>query len=211
MCPPSDIRSPVTRAAAKVAQVSTEDASRLGPAHSKLEPHLLARTFTTRWVRVGDVEYDVTNFKHPGGSVIFYMLANTGADATEAFTEFHMRSKKAWKMLKALPQRPAATPRTADPDFAMLADFAKWRGELEREGFFKPSRLHLAYRLLELALAFALGTYLMSAGHPVLASAVYGCFFGARCGWVQHEGDTTPSPGTCGGTSASRRRRAGSG
>lgn len=188
MCPPSDIRSPVTRAAAKVAQVSTEDASRLGPAHSKLEPHLLARTFTTRWVRVGDVEYDVTNFKHPGGSVIFYMLANTGADATEAFTEFHMRSKKAWKMLKALPQRPAATPRTADPDFAMLADFAKWRGELEREGFFKPSRLHLAYRLLELALTFALGTYLMSAGHPVLASAVYGCFFGARCGWVQHEG-----------------------
>ena len=79
MCPPSDIRSPVTRAAAKVAQASTEDASKLGPAHAKLEPHQLARTFTTRWVRVGDVEYDVTNFKHPGGSVIFYMLANTGA------------------------------------------------------------------------------------------------------------------------------------
>jgi hypothetical protein len=172
-------------------------------------------------VRVGDVEYDVTNFKHPGGSVIFYMLANTGADATEAFTEFHMRSKKAWKMLKALPQRPAATPRTADPDFAMLADFAKWRGELEREGFFKPSRLHLAYRLLELALTFALGTYLMSAGHPVLASAVYGCFFGARCGWVQHEGghnslagnvwwDKRIQAATCGTrctTSTTRRRR----
>jgi fatty acid desaturase 2 (delta-6 desaturase) len=56
---------------------------------------------STGTLRFGDVEYDVTHFKHPGGSVIFYMLANTGADATEAFNEFHMRSPKAWKMLKA--------------------------------------------------------------------------------------------------------------
>ena len=193
MCPPktdgrSSPRSPLTRSKSSAEALDAKDASTAPVDLKTLEPHELAATFETRWVRVEDVEYDVTNFKHPGGSVIFYMLANTGADATEAFKEFHMRSKKAWKMLKALPQRPAATPRTADPDAAMLADFAKWRGELEREGFFKPSRLHLAYRLLELALTFALGTYLMSAGHPMFASAVYGCFFGARCGWVQHEG-----------------------
>ena len=155
---------------------------------AKLEPHKLAQTFEQRWVRIDDVEYDVTNFKHPGGSVIFYMLSNTGADATEAFKEFHMRSPKAWKMLKALPQRPAETPRSADPDAPMLQDFARWRAELEREGFFEPSRLHLAYRCLELCATFALGTFLMYIGRPLLASVVYGAFFGARCGWVQHEG-----------------------
>ena len=155
---------------------------------AKLEPHKLAQTFEQRWVRIEDVEYDVTNFKHPGGSVIFYMLSNTGADATEAFKEFHMRSPKAWKMLKALPQRPAETPRSADPDAPMLQDFARWRAELEKEGFFEPSRLHLAYRCLELCATFALGTFLMYIGRPLLASVVYGAFFGARCGWVQHEG-----------------------
>ena len=116
------------------------------------------------------------------------MLSNTGADATEAFKEFHMRSPKAWKMLKALPQRPAETPRSADPDAPMLQDFARWRAELEKEGFFEPSRLHLAYRCLELCATFALGTFLMYIGRPLLASIVYGAFFGARCGWVQHEG-----------------------
>jgi len=185
MCPPSDslARSPLTRGAAKSAKTQAE-AARL----AKLEPHKLAQTFETRWVRVGETEYDVTNFKHPGGSVIFYMLSNTGADATEAFKEFHMRSPKAWKMLKALPQRPAATPRSADPDAPMLEDFARWRAQLEKEGFFRPSPAHVAYRLTELAATFALGTFLMTAGYPILASIVYGAFFGARCGWVQHEG-----------------------
>ena len=86
MCPPSDVtRSPLTRAAAKVAKQASGSVVSDGPiTTSTLEPHLLARTCKTRWVRVGDFEYDVTHFKHPGGSVIFYMLANTGADATEA-------------------------------------------------------------------------------------------------------------------------------
>jgi len=93
MCPPSDSfktapRSPLTRAGAKAASAA--------PATATLEPHELAKTFDTRWVRVGETEYDVTNFRHPGGSVIFYMLSNTGADATEALLEFHMRSPKAW-------------------------------------------------------------------------------------------------------------------
>lgn len=163
---------------------------------ARLEPHKLAQTFETRWVRVGDVEYDVTNFKHPGGSVIFYMLSNTGADATEAFNEFHMRSPKAWKTLKALPSRPAETPRSQDPDAPMLEDFAKWRAQLEKEGFFKPSLGHVAYRLAELAAMFALGCYVMSLRHPVVASIVFGAFFGARCGWVQHEGGHNSLTGT---------------
>ena len=38
--------------------------------------------------------YDITNMKHPGGSVIkFY--STTGIDASQAFNSFHLRSKKA--------------------------------------------------------------------------------------------------------------------
>jgi hypothetical protein len=48
------------------------------------------------------------------------------------------------------------------PDGPLLEDFAKWRAGLEKEGFFKPSPAHLAYRVAELAAMFALGTWLMS-------------------------------------------------
>ena len=58
----------------------------------KMEPAQVAKTFERQWVKIGDVEYDVTDMKHPGGSVIYYMLSNVGADATEAFREFHYRS-----------------------------------------------------------------------------------------------------------------------
>jgi cytochrome b involved in lipid metabolism len=51
--------------------------------------------------------YDVTNLKHPGGSVIkFY--AGKGIDASQAFTNFHIRSKKAKKILEHLPSRAAS-------------------------------------------------------------------------------------------------------
>ena len=50
--------------------------------------------------------YDVTNMKHPGGSVInFY--AGKGIDATQAYNNFHVRSKKAKKYMDALPSREA--------------------------------------------------------------------------------------------------------
>ena len=50
--------------------------------------------------------YDVSKMKHPGGSVIkFY--AGKGIDATQAFDNFHLRSKKAKKILEHLPSRAA--------------------------------------------------------------------------------------------------------
>ena len=48
--------------------------------------------------------YDVTNRRHPGGSVInFY--SGKEIDASEAFMNFHIRSKKAKKYLASLPSR----------------------------------------------------------------------------------------------------------
>ena len=81
----------------------------------------------------------------------------------------------------------------------MLEDSARWRAQLEKEGF-PPQPRHVAYRLTELAATFALGTFLMTAGYPILASIVYGAFFGARCGWSSTRAGTTPPPGTSGST-----------
>ena len=49
--------------------------------------------------------YDVSSFikRHPGGSVIKFQL---GSDASDAYNNFHLRSKKADKMLASLPNRP---------------------------------------------------------------------------------------------------------
>ena len=69
MCPPADsVRSPMTRG-----NKAKLDNSKL----AKLEPHKLAQTFEQRWVRIEDVEYDVTNFKHPGGLSLIHISEPT--------------------------------------------------------------------------------------------------------------------------------------
>jgi len=142
-----------------------------------------------KWVRIEDVEYNVSGFKHPGGSVINYMITANGADATDAFREFHYRSKKAKKYLKSLDSRPATTPvyKPKSTDAQIDADFKIWRKQLEDEGFFDPSPAHAVYRLVELAAIFALSMFLLYKGFIVLGVVTLALFSG-RCGWVQHEG-----------------------
>ena len=84
---------------------------------------------------IGDFEYDITNFKHPGGSVINYLTQ--GQDATKAFEEFHYRSKKANQVLKSLPNKKWEKNAADDSDKEMLADFAKFRKSLEDRGYFR--------------------------------------------------------------------------
>lgn len=95
-------------------------------------------------VRINGMEYDITQFKdkHPGGSVIQYALATTGADATHAFNAFHMRSKKASKVLQSLPRRvpelpiqKGQLPEEQTPEGAMLRDFVELENGLKRDGF----------------------------------------------------------------------------
>jgi len=156
---------------------------------------------SAKWEQVcliDGVEYDVTDFvrKHPGGSVIRYSLANTGADATPLFNAFHLRSKKARMVLKSLPQR---TPQLSiqpgqlldeTSEGKMLKNFEVFENELREEGFFEPSIVHNVYRISELVTMFAFGLYCYSFQTPVMIAlgiVVHGVF-GARCGWVQHEG-----------------------
>ena len=71
----------------------------------KMEPAQVAKTFERRWVKIGDLEYDVTDMKHPGGvgDLLRVVQRQRGRDGgvSESFTID--REKR--KMLKCLPQR----------------------------------------------------------------------------------------------------------
>lgn len=135
--------------------------------------------------------YDLTNFKHPGGGIIKF-LQGQSADAKEAFTEFHMHSKKARKMLASLPHRPMPVDKSADPkETARLAklsqDFSALRKKFEREGMFKPSYPHIAYRISELVVMFTVGIYLALYTQFWLVGLVITGLAQGRCGWAMHE------------------------
>jgi len=125
--------------------------------------------------------YDVSSFmkRHPGGSVIKFQL---GTDASDAYNAFHLRSKKAPKMLASLPSR-------APGDFKedeLSRDFEKLRQELMAEGYFDPSPAHTAYRIAEVLALYVAGVALIYSGYWWLGGAVAGIAQG-RCGWLQHE------------------------
>jgi fatty acid desaturase 2 (delta-6 desaturase) len=131
---------------------------------------------------IGEYEYDITNFKHPGGTVINYMT--NGQNATEAFNEFHFRSKKARAVLDSLPKKRLDVPHPEDRE--ILDDFKKFRQSLVDRGFFKPSYINIAYRIIELGGIFAFATYMIP--KSILISTMAFGLFGGRCGWIQHEG-----------------------
>ena len=134
--------------------------------------------------------YDVSKMKHPGGSVIqFY--AGKGIDATQAFTNFHIRSKKAKKILDHLPSRAATqqelTGNLLQGQASLLEDFNQLTRDLEAEGFFKPNMPHVVYRVAEIVLMHAAGFYCLFNGHMAVGLVLLGIISG-RCGWLMHEG-----------------------
>ena len=141
--------------------------------------------------------YDVTDFKHPGGTVLdFY--AGKGVDATQSFHQFHIRSKKIDKYMKSLPHRPAdaKTLKDArsldDKQDQLLKDFDAFTKQLEAEGFFKPSMVHTAYRITEIIVLYGAGIWMMKNLGGNVAVFVIGLVLAAiaqgRCGWLMHEG-----------------------
>lgn len=142
---------------------------------------------------------DVSTFlkRHPGGNVIKFYMGN-GIDATQAFGQFHVRSKKATKMIESLPSREAdmkSVEKLSLPgQRALLADFEKLTQELKDEGFFKPSPLHVFYRVSELVIMHVVGLYMLLNTHAEYQLQIacvgilllgLGC---GRCGWLMHEG-----------------------
>jgi len=154
-----------------------------------------------KFVLIHDQMIDVTRFlrRHPGGSIIQPMVDN---DATSHYNEFHFRSKRADKVLKALPSHTAteqelqnvkrAEVAGKDED-ALMRDFYRLRADLEREGWFDPNYLHLMYRIIEICVMHYVGWKMLSffydAGETIGIYAAL-CFLGiamGRCGWFMHE------------------------
>jgi len=125
---------------------------------------------------IDNYEYDITNYNHPGGSVINYL---NGQDATNAFQEFHYRSKKALMILKSLPRKKRVV------EDKELEDFQNFRRSLEERGFFNPSSIHIMYRITELV--FLYGLSILATTYNIWLSVLLFGFFGAKCGWLQHE------------------------
>jgi len=133
--------------------------------------------------------YDVTNMKHPGGNVIkFY--SNNGIDATEAFNNFHLRSKKAKKYLESLESKPVEAsklPKFLPGQEKLLKDFREFTAQLESEGLFKPSLPHALYRVAEIITLHIIGFWLLFHGFVIPGIIILGVVSG-RCGWLMHEG-----------------------
>lgn len=130
-------------------------------------------------INIKGIEYDITDYRHPGGYVIDSMA--NGQDATNAFNEFHYRSKKAKIVLDSLPK----TISKHNPE-EMLEDFEKFRESLVKRGFFKPSYMHITFRIIELISIYSVAIYLIP--HNIIGSLFLFGIFGGRCGWLQHEG-----------------------
>lgn len=139
-------------------------------------------------IKIDNQWYDITQFikRHPGGNVI---KSYVDQDATLVYREMHYRSKKAKLVLQSLPKVDASGVILPETNRNMLVDFDRWRLSLQERGFFRPSRRHAAYRLLELVGLFILASWCMAMDHSaykLLSVFLYGVF-GGRCGWVQHE------------------------
>jgi hypothetical protein len=134
--------------------------------------------------------YDVTNMKHPGGSVIDFYTGKD-IDATQAFQSFHVQSKEAKKYMDSLPSRHADARKVGKnllPGQAeLLADFDKLHRELEGEGLFKFSLAHVIYRCTEILLLYLVGGYLVLHNNIAIGVIMMAVAQG-RCGWLIHEG-----------------------
>lgn len=142
------------------------------------------------YLTIEGVSYDISKFKHPGGSLIKYYNKK---DATDAFREFHYRSLRATRTLRSLPtfELPSGNnTHQIDPsnlsEQLLLENFRQFRKDLEEQGFFKPSLLHLFLRISELLFIFILAIIFIDK-NVFLSLLLFGLFSG-RCGWIQHEG-----------------------
>ena len=133
--------------------------------------------------------FDVKDFNHPGGTILKFYSGN-GIDATEAFNNFHVRSKKARAVMTGLPNRAADEKLVAEKlkgQSALMKDFAELTAQLTKEGYFKPDLAHVSYRVSEIVLMHAIGFGLLFNGYMWPGIIVLGIVSG-RCGWLMHEG-----------------------
>jgi len=160
------------------------------------------------FIRLNDIEYDITNFKHPGGKIINFLSYKKSicdikkedniktVDSYLTYSEFHRHSKKANIVLSKLPNKNISKYLNSDniyesdKNIEKIKKFIKFRDELKDKGYFKPSYFHIFLRMLELFSLFCIGNYLLYYKNifSYFLSVLSLGLFSGRCGWFMHEG-----------------------
>ncbi|KAJ6635864.1 Acyl-lipid (8-3)-desaturase [Pseudolycoriella hygida] len=165
------------------------------------------RTFAMDSIQANDIKrkeilfdgylYDVTDFikRHPGGNIISYYTQN-GEDASQAIQQFHLRSiKRVKSLMNTLKKRPASmsesglSAETMEKNRLLTEDFNNLYLELEKEGLFEPSFLHITLRVIEVIIMGLVGYQLLWCQN-IFAKTIGIVLIGltqGRCGWLQHE------------------------
>jgi len=136
-------------------------------------------------LKLGYVLYDITDFKHPGGDVIRTYAWNeeTRIDASNVFHAFHGRSNKAHRTLQSISSITLDVQEVQRPEELELNLLRK---QLIKDGYFKPSGVHVAYRIVSNGLLWWASSFLFSNGWCVLAIILMSVNY-VQCGWIQHE------------------------
>ena len=149
--------------------------------------------------------YDVSRFRHPGGSVLRTHAWSEAEpiDATNAFDAFHLRSPSARGALRALPSASAAAEHAAPttPRDPAEAAYAELVARLRADGLFDPSGAHVAYRVAMATCLWGVGRACVMMRAPLraplhaspgalawttLGVAVMAVAY-VQFGWIQHE------------------------
>lgn len=137
-------------------------------------------------IRIGFSIYDVTGFKHPGGSVIASHAWNEKSriDSTNAFYAFH-HGRRAHRLLQSFPHV-AIDDAQMKESINEETDFDSLRLRLQDDGYFRPSKMHVAYRIILNLLLWWISSILFANGANVCAILLMSVNY-AQCGWIQHE------------------------
>jgi len=134
--------------------------------------------------------------EHPGGSVILSHAwsLKEPVDSTNAILALHQRAMPAVAArMRTLPLAPAALQAVVakSPREAVEVAFTRLRARLLKEGWFEPSKLHIARRVADNLCVWGLGLWLLNpaASWPRYVAGIAVCAVAyMHCGWLQHEG-----------------------
>ena len=124
--------------------------------------------------------YDVSEFSkiHPGGNIInFYNCINNNIDATHAFNTFHLRSKKAYKMLNGL--------KIIEKKTHNNSDFYKLINLWKLKGYYKTKYKFFILWSLFTVLTCYISYLLLYYEYPIIGGIISGLSW-THCGFIQH-------------------------
>ena len=159
-------------------------------------------------LRIHNKLYDLSNFNHPGGSIIktHEWTEDSNIDATNVFLALHARSKPALSMLSTLPYTLVSDTRESDTRESdtresntresdtresntrstIESDFEKLNRQLIKDGYYKPSYPHIVQRIGTNAGIWVVAGLFLYNNYMITSITLMAINY-VQCGWIQHE------------------------